>query len=112
MSDAQCQTYPHVADAELRDALLALIDAERALDPTAGYEQHLRAALVEGGLEHRPGEGMSHGVTDEDDALAHACNLSSSSKKPGYEITALPGREMTVRPAAMRPAIAKVIASR
>ena len=33
------------ADAELRDTLLALIDAERATDPTAGYEQHLRAAL-------------------------------------------------------------------
>ncbi len=33
------------ADAELRDTLLALIDAERAADPSAGYEQHLRAAL-------------------------------------------------------------------
>ncbi|MDQ3980924.1 MAG: hypothetical protein M3314_15490, partial [Actinomycetota bacterium] len=33
------------ADAQLRDALLALIEAERAADPTAGYEQHLRAAL-------------------------------------------------------------------
>jgi len=33
------------ADARLRDALLALIDAERAADPTAGYERHLRAAL-------------------------------------------------------------------
>ena len=33
------------ADAELRDTLLALIDAERATDPSAGYEQHLRAAL-------------------------------------------------------------------
>ncbi|MGH9190160.1 MAG: TIGR02680 family protein [Acidimicrobiales bacterium] len=33
------------ADAELRDALLALIEAERAADPSAGYEQHLRAAL-------------------------------------------------------------------
>jgi len=33
------------ADAQLRDALLALIEAERAVDPTAGYEQHLRAAL-------------------------------------------------------------------
>ena len=33
------------ADAQLRDALLALIDAERAADPSAGYEQHLRAAL-------------------------------------------------------------------
>ena len=32
-------------DARLRDALLAMIDAERAADPTAGYEQHLRAAL-------------------------------------------------------------------
>jgi uncharacterized protein (TIGR02680 family) len=32
-------------DARLRDALLALIDAERASDPTASYEQHLRAAL-------------------------------------------------------------------
>ncbi len=34
-----------VGDAQLRDALLALIDAERTADPTAGYEQHLRAAL-------------------------------------------------------------------
>jgi uncharacterized protein (TIGR02680 family) len=33
------------ADAQLRDALLALIDAERAADPSSGYEQHLRAAL-------------------------------------------------------------------
>ncbi|MGH9231100.1 MAG: TIGR02680 family protein, partial [Acidimicrobiales bacterium] len=33
------------ADARLRDALLALIDAERAADPSAGYEHHLRAAL-------------------------------------------------------------------
>jgi uncharacterized protein YPO0396 len=33
------------ADGQLRDALLALIEAERATDPTAGYEQHLRAAL-------------------------------------------------------------------
>jgi uncharacterized protein (TIGR02680 family) len=33
------------ADAQLREALLALIDAERSDDPTAGYEQHLRAAL-------------------------------------------------------------------
>lgn len=33
------------ADGQLRDALLALIDAERSADPTAGYEQHLRAAL-------------------------------------------------------------------
>jgi hypothetical protein len=33
------------ADGQLRSALLALIDAERATDPTAGYEQHLRAAL-------------------------------------------------------------------
>ncbi|MEA2704312.1 MAG: hypothetical protein QOD63_2257, partial [Actinomycetota bacterium] len=33
------------ADAELRDTLLALIHAERAADPSAGYEQHLRAAL-------------------------------------------------------------------
>ncbi|MEA2974096.1 MAG: hypothetical protein QOG82_2554 [Actinomycetota bacterium] len=33
------------ADAQLRDTLLALIDAERAADPSAGYEQHLRAAL-------------------------------------------------------------------
>lgn len=32
-------------DARLRDALLALIEAERASDPTASYEQHLRAAL-------------------------------------------------------------------
>jgi uncharacterized protein YPO0396 len=32
-------------DAELRDALLALIDAERTADPSASYEQHLRAAL-------------------------------------------------------------------
>lgn len=32
-------------DARLRDALLALIDAERASDPTASYDQHLRAAL-------------------------------------------------------------------
>lgn len=34
-----------VADAQLRDALLGLIDAERTADPSAGYEQHLRAAL-------------------------------------------------------------------
>ncbi len=33
------------ADALLRDALLELITAERAADPTAGYEHHLRAAL-------------------------------------------------------------------
>lgn len=33
------------ADAELRDALLALVAAERAADPSAGYEQHLRTAL-------------------------------------------------------------------
>jgi hypothetical protein len=33
------------ADAQLRDALLSLIEAERAGDPSAGYEQHLRAAL-------------------------------------------------------------------
>jgi hypothetical protein len=33
------------AEGQLRDALLALIEAERAADPTAGYEQHLRAAL-------------------------------------------------------------------
>ena len=33
------------ADAQLRDTLLALIEAERAADPAAGYEQHLRAAL-------------------------------------------------------------------
>ncbi|MGH9242809.1 MAG: TIGR02680 family protein, partial [Acidimicrobiales bacterium] len=33
------------ADAQLRDALLSLIDAERAAEPSAGYEQHLRAAL-------------------------------------------------------------------
>jgi uncharacterized protein (TIGR02680 family) len=33
------------ADGQLRRALLALIDAERAADPSAGYEQHLRAAL-------------------------------------------------------------------
>ncbi len=33
------------ADAALRDALLALIEAERAADPSAGYDQHLRAAL-------------------------------------------------------------------
>jgi uncharacterized protein (TIGR02680 family) len=33
------------ADAQLREALLALIDAERAADSSAGYEQHLRAAL-------------------------------------------------------------------
>jgi uncharacterized protein (TIGR02680 family) len=32
-------------DRQLRDALLALIEAERAADPGAGYEQHLRAAL-------------------------------------------------------------------
>jgi uncharacterized protein (TIGR02680 family) len=32
-------------DAELRDALLSLIEAERAADPSAGYEQHLRVAL-------------------------------------------------------------------
>jgi uncharacterized protein (TIGR02680 family) len=32
-------------DAGLRDALLALIEIERATDPTASYEQHLRAAL-------------------------------------------------------------------
>src|SRR4029077_9449946 len=70
------------------------------------------AALVEGGLEHRPGQGMGHRVADEDDALAHACNLSSSSKKPGYEMAALSGREMTVRPEAMRPAMAKVMARR
>jgi uncharacterized protein YPO0396 len=33
------------ADTQLRDALLALIDAERAADPSGGYEEHLRAAL-------------------------------------------------------------------
>ena len=33
------------ADARLRDALLSLIEAERAADPSAGYEHHLRAAL-------------------------------------------------------------------
>ncbi|MFN2607161.1 MAG: TIGR02680 family protein [Acidimicrobiales bacterium] len=33
------------ADAQLRDALLALIESERTADPSAGYEQHLRAAL-------------------------------------------------------------------
>jgi uncharacterized protein YPO0396 len=32
-------------DAALRDALLALIDEARASDPSASYEQHLRAAL-------------------------------------------------------------------
>ncbi len=32
-------------DAQLRDALLALIDSERAVDPSASYEHHLRAAL-------------------------------------------------------------------
>lgn len=33
------------ADARLREALLALIEDERAADTSAGYEQHLRAAL-------------------------------------------------------------------
>ncbi len=32
-------------DTALRDALLALIEAERAADPSASYEQHLRQAL-------------------------------------------------------------------
>jgi uncharacterized protein (TIGR02680 family) len=32
-------------DARLRDALLTLIEAERAADPSASYEHHLRAAL-------------------------------------------------------------------
>ncbi len=33
------------ADLQLRDALLLLIEAERAADPSAGYEHHLRTAL-------------------------------------------------------------------
>lgn len=47
------------ADAELRDALLALIDAERAADPSAGYEQHLRSAL-----DYRAWHRFAVAVTD------------------------------------------------
>ena len=70
------------------------------------------AQVVEGRLLHGSGERMGHRVADEDDALRHARTPSSSRKKPGYEIAADPARSMTVSPSAMRPATAKVIASR
>ena len=68
--------------------------------------------VVERGLLHRRREGVGDGVSDQDDALRHPRTSSSCRKKPGYEIEALPGAPTAVSPAAMRPAIANVIASR
>ena len=67
---------------------------------------------VEGGLLHRARQRMRDGVADEDDPFGHDRILSSSAKKPGYEMSALAGRPTVVRPVAMRPAMAKVIARR
>src|SRR5664280_3185417 len=55
---------------------------------------------------------MGDRVADQDDAVGHARSLSSSRKKLGYETAALSARSIVVEPEAMRPATAKVIASR
>jgi hypothetical protein len=67
---------------------------------------------VEGSLLHGGREGMGDRVADEDDSVGHACSLSSSVKKLGYETAALSARSIEVEPEAMRPATANVIASR
>jgi hypothetical protein len=51
-------------------------------------------------------------MTDQDDSVGHARSLSSSVKKLGYETAALSARSIDVEPDAMRPATAKVMASR
>ncbi|MDP9401951.1 MAG: hypothetical protein M3P85_01155, partial [Actinomycetota bacterium] len=61
-------------DGELRDALLALIDTERAADPTAGYEQHLRAAL-----DYRTWHRFTVKVTD----IAHPGTARTLSNRLG-----------------------------
>src|SRR6266536_2564401 len=70
------------------------------------------ASRIEGGLQHRPGQGVGHRMPDQHDAPAHTLTRSSSSKKPGYEIVALSGRRTTVSPRAMRPPTANAIARR
>ena len=67
---------------------------------------------VEGSLLHRAREGMGDRVADQDDSVGHARSLSSSVKKLGYETAALSARSIQVEPDAMRPATAKVMASR
>ena len=62
------------ADGQLRDALLALIDAERAIDPSAGYEQHLRSAL-----DYRGWHRFTVKVTD----AAHPGSSRTLSSKLG-----------------------------
>ena len=80
--------------------------------PVPELVRRVDALVVEGGLLHRARQRMGDRMADEDDALRHAPTLSSSAKKPGYEIAALPGRRTLVSPLATRPAIANVIASR
>ena len=70
------------------------------------------ALRVEGGLLHRPRQGVGDGVADENDPLAHDRILSRSSKKVGYETETLAASPMVVWPPAMRPAMANVSASR
>lgn len=62
------------ADGKLRDALLALIDVERAADPSAGYEQHLRAAL-----DYRTWHRFTVKVTD----AAHSGSSRTLSNRLG-----------------------------
>ena len=91
-----------------------LRDRVRKVDPSAVPKlvPGVDPERVEGSLLHRAGEGVGDRMTDQDDTVGHARSLSSSEKKQGYETAALPARSIEVEPDAMRPATAKVIASR
>jgi len=62
------------ADEQLRDSLLALIEAERSADPTTGYEHHLRAAL-----DYRSWHRFTIKVTD----VAHPGSARTLSSRLG-----------------------------
>jgi len=80
-----CQVCPkEVVAADLLDRACQL--HRRAIPELVGRVDPRR---VQGGLLHRPGEGMGDRMADEHDPLAHDRILSSSSKKRGSEMATL-----------------------